>query len=306
MIKFTLSVAALFVFTGLAAQMPNDGIFLTKGELCAVATYHHSSWKKYWEGERLRENSNIGTVRTQAIMPMAGYGITNRINVFAGLPYIWTKATAGTMAGQRGWQDLSVGVKAKFYEIEKGSIKASVQGFAGYSLPVTNYVANYLPFAVGLQSKVLTGRAILHVEHESFLHATATWAYNRRSNIEIDENTYYTEGKLYYTNQVYMHDVIDYSVRLGYNPADFLVELYFAQVIQQGGGGIRRELMPTPPSINMTFNTVGLHGIYRWGKEGHFQTTGGISYVPSGINVGKALNWNMGVMYVFNLKKSAN
>ncbi|HYG15428.1 MAG TPA: hypothetical protein VEC12_06705, partial [Bacteroidia bacterium] len=142
MTKITLAVAALFAFTGLAAQMPNDGIFLVKGELCAVTTYHHSSWKKYWEGGRLRENSNIGTFRSQAIMPMAAYGITSRINVFAGLPYIWTKATDGTMAGQRGWQDFSIGVKGKFYELESGSIKTSVQGFAGYSLPVTNYVAN--------------------------------------------------------------------------------------------------------------------------------------------------------------------
>lgn len=301
-LKTWTTVLALCLCTAMYGQMPNDGIFLAKKELCNVVTYNHSSWKKYWEGERLRENSNIGTVRTQAIMPMVGYGITDKINAFVGLPYVWTHASAGTMAGQRGWQDFSGGIKAKLYTRKFGSFETSLQGFGGFSIPVTNYVADFLPLSIGLQSKTLTGRAIVHVEHASKLHATATWAYTGRSNITIDVPAYYTEGKQYNTNQVYMYNVIDYSLRVGYNPTDFLVEAYFEQFITQGGGNIRRDLMPFP-SNNMTFNRVGLHGIYRWGKTGHFQTAGGIGYTLNGINVGKALNWNLGVMYVLSVGK---
>jgi hypothetical protein len=73
------------------------------------------------EGELKRENGNIGRVTTQSLMWFGNYGITNKINVMAMVPYIKTEASQGTLAGMEGIQDLSVGVKYNFFakEFEK-------------------------------------------------------------------------------------------------------------------------------------------------------------------------------------------
>src|SRR4249920_3464635 len=101
------------------AQMPDDGFTMSKGELCLVACYKQSQWKEYWEGKRLRENLNIGTFTSKAFMPMLGYGVTGKLNLFASLPYINNSSHAGTMTGKKGWQDFSFAAKYHFLDITK-------------------------------------------------------------------------------------------------------------------------------------------------------------------------------------------
>src|ERR1700730_13927301 len=86
----------------LKAQMPDDGFTMSKGELCLVAGYQQSKWTDYWEGKRVRENKNVGTFTSKVIMPMVGYGLTDKLNLFAGLPYINNSSDAGTMQGKKG------------------------------------------------------------------------------------------------------------------------------------------------------------------------------------------------------------
>ena len=44
-----------------------------------------------------RDNQNIGTVSSNMYAVMGNYGITDKLNVLFGLPYISTKASAGTL-----------------------------------------------------------------------------------------------------------------------------------------------------------------------------------------------------------------
>ena len=67
---------------------------MTKGELCLVADYGQMTWTEYWEGKRLRENLNVGKFTSKQFMPMIGYGITNRIAVFATVPHISNSSDA--------------------------------------------------------------------------------------------------------------------------------------------------------------------------------------------------------------------
>ncbi len=64
--------------------------------------YTHDQWTDYWEGELKRDNGNIGKVTTQSLMWVGNYGITNKINVIAMLPYIKTKASHGYPSGYGG------------------------------------------------------------------------------------------------------------------------------------------------------------------------------------------------------------
>src|SRR3954471_24877271 len=89
------------------AQTDIDAIMMEKNALCIGPMYSYSSWKNYWEGNLKRENRNLGTVSTQMIGLMGDYGVTKRLNVLFGAPYVITKASAGTLHGMKGLQDLS-------------------------------------------------------------------------------------------------------------------------------------------------------------------------------------------------------
>jgi len=100
------------------AQTEIDGIMMAKNNFCSGAIYEYSSWNKYWEGTFKRENLNLGTVSTKKIAINGNYGITDKLNVIFSIPYVITHATAGTMIGQKGFQDLTFTLKNLVYEKE--------------------------------------------------------------------------------------------------------------------------------------------------------------------------------------------
>ena len=65
------------------------------------AVGEHDRWDEYWEGTLLRENLNVGTVTTKTLGWMGTYGVTDRLNVIAMAPYVWTKASGGTRSWSR-------------------------------------------------------------------------------------------------------------------------------------------------------------------------------------------------------------
>src|SRR5690349_12144874 len=98
------------------AQTDVDGIMMNKNNLCTGFQYGISDWDHYWEGKLKRTNENLGHITTQSVTWMGNYGISNKLNVLFSLPYIWTKASAGTLHGVNGLQDLSLMLKYKIIE----------------------------------------------------------------------------------------------------------------------------------------------------------------------------------------------
>src|SRR5215472_10130466 len=213
-----ISVSLLLWPALLRAQTDQDAVMMAKNLLCAGASYGYSSWNYYWEGTFHRNNANLGTVSTQMVGAMGIYGITRKLNVVVNAPYIWTHATAGTLHDQKGFQDLSLWLKWKALEqnIGKGSFSVFVLG--GGSVPMTNYIADYLPLAIGLQSKTLSARLILDYQYKHFF-VTGSGTYTWRSDITIDRNAYYTTS-LHLTDQVDMPNVVSEQLRTGYRNGD--------------------------------------------------------------------------------------
>ena len=123
-----------------SAQTDIDALMMSKNNFCVGPMYTYSSWKEYWEGTFKRDNANLGTVSSQMFSVMGNYGITDKINVLFGLPYVKTKASQGTLHGQEGAQDLSLWVK--WMPIEKKLNKNSVFFFfflGRISTPASNY-----------------------------------------------------------------------------------------------------------------------------------------------------------------------
>lgn len=296
---------SLFLFCLLAsmlrieAQTDADAIMMAKNNFCVGGIYSYSSWKNYWEGTLKRDNQNLGTVSAQMIGVMGNYGISKRLNVLFGLPYVTTKATAGTLHGQKGIQDLSLWVKWMPVEKEVGNGTFSVYGVGGISFPTSNYVADYLPLSIGLHSTNLTLRAIADYQIGSFF-ATVSGSYIVRSKVKIDRSAYYTT-EMHYTNEVSMPDMSQFNLRIGYRTDRMIAEALVGQSNTLGGFDITRNNMPFP-SNKMNMTTAGVNIKYNIKAVDGLSVIGGGNYTLAGRNVGQATTFNGGVFYILAFK----
>lgn len=277
------------------AQMPNDAIYMSKKAVCVAGIYGQSTWKNYWEGSLKRENLNIGTHTTRSVMVMPAIGISNRVNVILSLPYVWTSTSAGNLMGQKGVQDLAAWLKVKAVAAGGFSLNALVGG----SVPVGNYVPDFLPMSIGLQARTVTGRLLASYRHsKTGLYLTAHGSYGWRSNIRIDRDAYQADGRVYNTNEVRVPNTYDAAVRLGVLRRTWQTEVFAERFACLTGDNIRRNDMPFP-SNKMEATQVGWYGRYLPGKVG---VNARVGYVTNGLNVGQSTSYSLGVLYQFTVK----
>jgi hypothetical protein len=276
------------------AQMPHDAIYMSKGSVCVAGMYTHSSWNKYWENSLKRENLNIGTLTTQTAMVMPAIGITNRINVILSLPYVQTEASAGNLMGQRGVQDLSAWIKVKAVKV--GGF--SLHGIVGASIPLGNYVADFMPMSIGMQCRTATGRLLANYkEPKTGLYVTAHGSYGWRSNIKIDRDAYQADDRMYNTNQVHVPNVYDAGLRLGVLHRTWQTEVWAEKTACLNGDNIRRNDMPFPTN-NMQAISVGWYGKF---QPRHIGVNARVGHVVAGQNVGQSTSYTVGLLYLFRL-----
>ncbi len=279
------------------SQTDIDGLMMQKNFFCVGPTAGYSSWKNYWEGTLKRENLNLGRVSTTNFMVMGNYGITNKLNVLFGLPYIKTKASAGQMAGQKGFQDLSLFVKWVGYEkrVYKGDLQAIL--VAGYSTPVSNYSPDILPLSIGLHSKAATIRLMADYQR-GHLFGTASWAYIVRSNVTLDRYTYYTT-EMHYSNEVRMPNASQFNFRLGYRSETWVIEGVADIWKTLGGFDIPRNGMPFV-SNEMNATKIVLNVKYEAPFVNGLSIVANGNTTVAGRNVGRATGFNAGVFYIFD------
>lgn len=283
--------------TKLYAQTDEDAIMMAKKDFCVGGMYGYSKWDHYWEGTLKRNNQNIGTVSTQMVGFMGAYGVSPKLNLLINLPYISTHATAGTLHGQHGLQDVSLWVKWMPIEKDLGDGTFSLYTIGGFSTPTTNYIADFLPLSIGLHSTNLTGRLMLDYQLGRFF-ATASGSYIYRNNIKIDRTSYYTTEQ-HNTNEVKMPDVAMEQFRTGYRSSRLIAEAIVTNTNTLGGFDIRRNDMPFP-SNKMNSTMVGVNFKYTFKKVEGLSLIGGGNYTVAGRNVGQATMVNAGVFYIID------
>lgn len=281
----------------LSAQTDMDAIMMEKGALCVGPMYSYSSWTQYWEGQLKRDNANLGRVSTRNYSVMGNYGITRKLNLLFNIPYIKTRASAGTLAGISGLQDLSLFLKWRPWDKRLGDGRFSVFTMAGFSLPLSDYTADYLPLAIGLESRTLMGRLMADYER-NHLFATISATYIRRMNIKIDRSAYYTT-RLHLTNEVEMPDATNYQLRLGYRSRQLIAEALLNQWNTLGGFDITRNNMPFP-SNRMNATMLGLNIKYVMPFEPRLALVAGGNTTIAGRNVGQANQVYGSLFYVFD------
>jgi hypothetical protein len=298
--KQIIFITGLLITKNLSAQTDIDGLMMQKNFFCVGATAGKSTWKNYWEGTNKRDNANLGTVSATNVMLMGNYGITGKLNVLFGLPYIKTKASAGQLAGQKGLQDLSLFVKwvAKEKMIGKGNLKAIVIG--GYATPVSNYTADLLPVSIGLKSKTAMVRLMADYEIGDWF-ATVSGTYNFRNNVTLDRNTYYTT-ELHYTNEVKMPDATYFNIRAGYRSSTWIIEAIADKWTTLGGFDITKNNVPFI-SNKMNATKLGIHIKYDTDFVNGLSFVADANTTVAGRNVGQTSSFGGGVFYILDFSK---
>jgi Putative MetA-pathway of phenol degradation len=292
-------VLAVSLCPCLQAQTIDDGIMMARHSLQVGYIYTYESWDKYWEGTLERVNGNIGTVTTQTNTGTLAYGFTDRLTVFASVPYVWTDPSLGVLQGQAGVQDLMLGGKYSFLERSpagRGALRAIV-ALSG-TLPLTDYTPDFAPLSIGTHSRRLSGRATLNYQTSLGMFLNGSAAYTWRADVTLDRPYYYTDGQLFFTSDVTMPDVVDYIVSLGYLKHDLNANVSFSQQYTQGGGDIRRQDMPFV-SNRMNFSKVGAMAMYPIPKVRTVAAYFSLAYVVDGRNVGQARSIAAGLLYSY-------
>jgi hypothetical protein len=236
---------------------------------------------------------------------MGAYGITGRLNVLFSAPYIKTKASAGTLHGMQGVQDLSLFVKWLPIEKDLGPGTFSLYSIGGVSFPLTNYVADFLPMAIGLDSKTASARLMVDYDIRNWF-VTASATYVARDNIKIDRTAYYTTES-HLTNEVEMPDASNFNFRAGYRSSKIVAEAVLNKWTTPGGFDITRNNMPFP-SNKMNATTIGANFKYTVTPKHNFFIVGGGNTAVSGRNTGQATTFYGGIFYVidFSPKKTSS
>jgi Putative MetA-pathway of phenol degradation len=295
---FTLLIG-LSLASMLSAQSPTDGLMMPGGDLCNLLQYTHNSFHHYWEGELKRDNPNIGTISNQNVMLMCNYGITSKLNAMVALPYIRTGSDS-YLTDQKGIQDLSLWLKWQPWQYRLGKGEFKVQTTGGVSTPLTNYVADFLPLSIGMQSRAASLRAILNYTMDMGLYITTQGGHTWRSDVTLDRNSFMLGNEVIYSDQAPVPNVFDYTVRLGMIRQKWQAELWLDSFTGLSGDNIRYNEMPQLTN-KMRAISAGIMGKYYFGP---LAIQASAAKVLSGRNVGESTMVSGGIFYIFHLKKA--
>ena len=282
------------------AQTDIDGIMMSKNNFCAGLMYSHNSWKNYWEGTYKRDNQNLGTVSAQMIGIMGNYGVKDNLNVLFSIPYVSTKASQGTLLGQKGLQDLTVTVKWMPIEKKWGKGDFSLYTLGSVIIPTTNYVADYLPLSIGLKTNTAMFRLMADYQVNN-LFVTGSAAYYIRDKVTIDRTAYYTT-EMHYTNLVEMPTVTNYNIRTGYRSSKLIAEAVLDITQTNGGFDITKNNMPFL-SNQMNATRAGVNVKYTLTKAEALSFIGNAMFTLAGRNMGQTTALSAGIFYIMDFSK---
>ena len=295
-----LSLSAALSFAPAArAQTVTDGIMMPRGDLCTGFLYDRDRWSNYWEGELKRDNLNVGTLTTQSVSWVGNYGLTDRVNVIAMVPYVWTGASAGTLRGQNGLQDLTFAVKVNALQFGAAGGAVKVIGLGAVGAPLSDYTPDFYPMSIGSASRRAQGRLTLNYTSRGGFYLNGTSGYTWRDNVRLDRSSYYTDGQLFYTDQVAMADVFDYTVSVGYSSRRLELPVSYTQMITRGGSDIRRQDMPFV-SNKMDMSRIDVTALYYLPGLENLGLRLAAARTLRGRNVGQSTTLQAGFLYIFH------
>jgi hypothetical protein len=298
---YFLSMIFSLLTLKLIAQTPTDAIMMSKGDICWGLFYEHGAWDEYWEGERLLSNGNVGTLTRTTVLPMFAYGLLNRVNLLAGLPYVKTSSDGGQLTGVQGFQDLSIGLKANFLERQTGPGTVYFLTTGEFSTPVSNYLSDYAPYSLGLHTDQFTLRGILQYKFDMGLYFRGSAAHLWRTYSKVERDFYYNNGS-YYTEWMDVPNAWNFQGTAGIwlLNDNLQIESNYTYLSCIDGDDIRA-WNPGQPTNKVEVTQVGGHVRYYLSKPAGLGVIASYAAIIDGRNMGKFSNISVGVTYQFKL-----
>ena len=298
---FTLMLStALAGATVAPAQTMDDMPLVAKRTIDVGVVYSVDRWSRYWEGTLERSNQNIGKLTTENVAFVAAYGVTDRFDLSATMPYVRTTASQGTLHEMSGIQDVNLMTRYRVLRTpftSRAVFNATVVGALG--IPATNYTPDYLPLSIGSASRRATARMVIGVQSNEWWFVNGSAGYTWRANVHLDRSAYFTQDQLYLTNEVEMPDIADYTVSAGYRAGRLCIPVFVTQQRTRGGGDIRRQDMPFV-SNRMDFVKGGASIMYTFPVPQRVAIQFGMMRTLSGRNVGNSETYTAGVTYAIH------
>ncbi|PTX61009.1 hypothetical protein C8N46_105165 [Kordia periserrulae] len=262
--QFLVCALLLCVSISGMAQGAISGFYNVKGTATLVLGAGFEDSKNYFIG-RVRSDlsRNLYSVSLFGI-----YGISNRLNVQASLPYL-------SSGEQNGLQDAQIFLKYRAFQAQRETSKLEVSFATGFSTNVSDYRIGGLN-DLGQQAKILETRAMLHYQKNSGWFATVQSGFSFK--FEEVPNSF------------------PFTLKLGKASAKGYFDVWYD--FQYAFGGIDYRGTPRPQN----FRELGVN-FHKIGGTYHFplSKTSGIyispSYVIDGRNVFQGFAYHAGFTY---------
>jgi hypothetical protein len=281
------------------SQTPADAVMMGSKRICVAGIFSSNKMDEYWEGTLLRTNLNVTPFTRNSYELMVAAGITDRINLLVSLPYVETSSSGGYFQGAKGFQDFGAWIKAEAFKKHLGMGDFSTHAVVGFTVPASNYLADYAPFSLGLGCPQLHMRGIFQYLFDFGVYARFTGAYLVRGTTEIERDYYYSD-KGYYSNKVDVPNATQITATLGswFLNKRLKVDGTYEIFNTLEGNDIRRQDAGFPGNkmeatslsfLGQYFPTGGLGIIAQYGT------------VLTGRNVGKSSGFSFGITYQFGI-----
>lgn len=276
----TVSALLLLAVLSVNAQTPTDPILIPTKNLSAQITYEHGSFKKYWEGRMLTENGNFGTMVRTVVQPIIGFGITNKLNIFASIPFIQMHAkepNGGHLDDTYGLQDLSVALKYHILNKMVNTNELNILSTLGFSFKPSKYFPDMGFHSLGLGAPELSIRGIASYKLKSNTYFRAGAGYLYRGKTKTTVDTYFYKDEIIYSSKMYVPDAIvfDAGAGLWMLKNKLNLEFNYNGLMSLHGDDIRYYSAPKP-SNRINFDRLEVSGKYFIsevvGITGHYNT----------------------------------
>src|SRR5690606_16562008 len=291
------------------AQTPADAEMMPTGDLCFFLGYDYGSFDEYWEGSKLRTNATIATVERRTVMPMLAVGVFKNANLYVGVPHVSTRSTepnGGKFAGVNGFQDLGISLKYQALRKKMAGGELMLLGSTGFSTPATNYLADYMPYSLGVGAPEFFLRSIAQYKLNNNLYFRASAAHMWRGYAKTERDYYYSNGSRY-SNYMDVPNAWNFEGVIGFRAFDntLRLEAIYGGQRSTSGDDIRPYYAPKPTN-KVNFDRWGLFAQYYFKNIDGLGVLAYHNRVFDGLNTGKINNTGVGVSYQFNFKKNTN
>ncbi len=269
-----------------------DGYMKGKGNLDLALSYAKEDSDKYFSRNSGGDTTLNFGIETQSVNLFAAYGISDRFDIIASIPYVQRTSSA------KGLQDAGVYLKYKIVhsEIEGAGRLKFILG-AGAQFPISDYDFNDAR-AIGQQAFIIPVRGVLQLDLNNGFFGNITGGYNFRLD-ENDRIVTDANGEVIPTTQP--DNFTTLSAKIGYASAKHYADIWFDFQNTEGGNSYRDGDPSGFKSFGVSYTKIG--GTYYYAIRPQFGAFVGLSKIFSGRNIGNSFTYNLGVVYKFNFNK---